>query len=251
MKLQTTSSRLEPYLTTRDMAGLWAHLHRDLEDFGFDRVFYGCSQRRPANGEFTTRDAVIKSSYGREFDEYFVAGRAFLSDITTQWAIDSQGAVSWGLTRRLEARGQLTAAQRSVHERTRAMGIENGYTVSLRNPGTALVSGFGLCAEASLSQRRVDVIWQDHGEEINAAVTAFDVCARALPRFPEDEELSRRQREVLEWAGEGKTIDDIGSILGLHRSTVVKHMQEARERLGVANTLQAVVRAAIQGQVFR
>jgi len=251
MQQRTTSATLEPYLATRDISVLWSQLHSDLEPFGFDRVFYGCSQRRPANGELTKRDAVIKSSYGSDFDDYFVDNRAFLADVTTQWAIDSQGAMSWGLTRRLMSRGQLTAAQRDVHERTRALGILSGYTVSLRKPGTSLVSGFGLCAEAKVSQQKVDLVWQDHGDKIVSSLTAFDTCARALPRCPADEELSARQREVLEWAGEGKTIEDISEILGIHRSTVVKHMYEARDRLGVGNTLQAVVRATIQGQIFK
>lgn len=159
--------------------------------------------------------------------------------------------MSWGVTRRLMSRGQLTSAQRDVHERTRALGILSGYTVSLRNPGTSLVSGFGLCAEKTVSQKRVDVVWQEYGNDIVASLTAFDTCARALPRCPAEEELSDRQREVLQWAGDGKTIEDISDILGIHRSTVVKHMCEARQRLGVGTTLQAVVRATIQGQIFK
>lgn len=71
MQQRTTSTTLEPYLATRDISALWSQLHMDLEAFGFDRVFYGCSQRRPANGELTKRDAVIKSSYGSQFDDYF------------------------------------------------------------------------------------------------------------------------------------------------------------------------------------
>jgi LuxR family transcriptional regulator len=242
---------LEPYLSARDGQALWAILHRDLAQFGFERVFYASTQRRPANGEFTPRDAVIRSSYGKEFDDYFVDGGAFLSDVTTQWALDSVGAVSWGLTRRLSRRGQMTARQQGVHDRSRALGIVNGYTASLRSTGTSLVSGFGLCAEETTTQNRVDDIWRRHGPDILAALTTYDTCARGQPRYPDEEELSTRQREVLEWAGDGKCIDDISTILSLHRSTVVKHMREARERLGVATTLQAVARAALQGQIYR
>ncbi|TCP39608.1 helix-turn-helix transcriptional regulator [Rhodovulum marinum] len=251
MPFRPTTSRLEPYLSARDMPALWAYLHRDLARFGFEKVFYVCTQRRPACGEFTVRDAAIQSSYGTEFDRFFVSGGAFLADVTTQWAINSEGAVSWGLSRRLNARGQLTAKQREVHERSLALGIVNGYTVSLRSPRAALISGFGLCAEEASTQGRVDRTWQAHGDEVLMALSAFDVCARAMPRVPPEEELSPRQREVLEWAGDGKTIEEIAEIMGLHRNTVTKHMQEARERLGVANTLQAVLRAVIQGQIYR
>lgn len=251
MPLRAKSSRLEPYLSARDISTLWAYLHRDLERVGFQKVFYVCTQRRPANGEFTVRDAIVHSSYGAEFDRYFVEGGAYASDITTQWAINSQGAISWSLSRRLNRRGQVTPKQREVHERSLALGIVNGYTVSLRTPRSTLVSGFGLCAGDETTQTRVDRTWLDHGDEVLLALSAFDICARAIPQVRAEEELSKRQREVLEWAGDGKTIDEIADIMDLHRNTVAKHMQEARQRLGVANTVQAVLRAALQGQIYR
>ncbi len=242
---------LQPYLILSDRGLLWSRLHQDLQHFGFDRVFYVGVQRRPANGEFTPRDVDVRSSYGSEFDRFFVDDGGFLSDVTTQWAIHSQGAMSWGATRRLCAKGQMTARQQTVHERSRALNILNGYTVSLRSDGRSLVSGFGLCAERKFTQGKIDSIWQSQSDQIAAVLTAYDICVRALPSFPAQEELSKRQCDVLEWAGEGKAIDDICTILSLHRSTVVKHMREARERLGVATTLQAVARAALQGQIYR
>lgn len=242
---------LQPYLATSDAGLLWSRLHQDLQQFGFDRIFYVGTQRRPANGEFTPRDVSVHSSYGSEFDNFFVNDGGFLSDVTTQWAIHSLGAISWGVTRRLSAKGQMTAKQQSVHERSRALDILSGYTVSLRSDGRSLVSGFGLCAEHKCSQTKIDRIWQREGDQITAILTVYDICLRALPCFPKHEELSKRQCEVLEWAGEGKAIDDISTILSLHRSTVVKHMREARERLGVSTTLQAVARAALQGQIYR
>jgi hypothetical protein len=46
------------------------------------------------------------SSYGAEFDAVFVRDGGFSSDVTTQWALDSEGSVSWPLAARLKARGQ-------------------------------------------------------------------------------------------------------------------------------------------------
>ena len=242
---------LEPYLTARSCDALWSRLHRDLEQYGFERVFHAAAQRRPANGELTVRDAIVRSSYGSEFDSFFINGGGFQSDITTQWALHSVGSVSWGLTSRLNARGQMTSKQRRVHEFSRDLGIVNGYTASLNSLGTSLVSGFGLCGETTSTQSRIDKTWQKAGHEVTSILAAYDTCTRGFSRFPDDEELSIRQREVLEWAGEGKSIDDISTIMSLHRSTVVKHMREARERLGVATTLQAVARAILQGQIYR
>jgi LuxR family transcriptional regulator len=136
----TRATTLEPYLAARAVAALWTQLHRDLEPYGIDRVFHAGARRRPANGELIARDTVVLSSYGADFDAFFVQDGGFSSDVTTQWALDSEGSVSWHLTARLKARGQLTARQLVVHERTQALGVTAGYTVSLRTACTASTS---------------------------------------------------------------------------------------------------------------
>ncbi len=251
MRNLDTGILIETYLGTRGQAGLWHLLHRDLGRHGFDRILFGRARRRTAAGDYARSDAVVLSSYGTDFDTYFVDGGAFHQDITTQWAISSEGAVSWSLTARLAAQGQLTAQQMRVHAKTREMGIVAGYTVSIRGGARALVGGFGLCAESGLRQAKVDRIWDQSGPDIRLRLAAFDVCILGQADVPAAEELTDRQREVLEWAGDGKSIDEISTILSLHRGTVAKHMQDARQRLGVATTLQAVLRAALQGQIYR
>ncbi|MEX3014054.1 helix-turn-helix transcriptional regulator [Gymnodinialimonas hymeniacidonis] len=251
MQLFTPIDHIEPYLTTQDATALWDRLHRDLSNAGFKRVFYAASQRRQANSARSPRDTIVKSSYGAEFDSFFVDGAAFTADVNTQWAIDSQGAVSWDLTRRLKADGQLSAHQIAIHERCLDLGLINGYTISLRNYGSGLITGFGLSADDIVHQKEVDDVWTEHRKLLLCVLSAFDLSTRMLPQVPDGEELTARQREVLAWVGDGKTIDDIAEIMGLHRSTIVKHMREARERLRVTNTLQAVMRATLQGQIYR
>jgi LuxR family transcriptional regulator len=251
MPQSKTGVLIEAYLTTRGQTALWQLLHADLEHFGFERVLYGRAWRRTAGGDYSARDAIVLSSYGKDFDTYFVEGGAFQQDVTTQWALCSEGAVSWNLTARLAAKGQLTPHQMRVHHRTREMGIVSGYTVSVRNGARALVGGFGLCAEPGLRQGKVDRVWDQDGTDIRLRLAAFDVCILDQAEIPPDQELTDRQRDVLEWAGEGKSIGEIASILQLHPGTVAKHMQSARDRLGVATTVQAVLRAGMQGQIYR
>ena len=251
MARNDTVSLVDAYICTRGQDGLWSLLHRDLARHGFDRVFYGRARRRSAAGDYAARDAILLSSYGSAFDSYFVRGGAFQQDVTTQWALSSEGAMSWSLTARLARRGQLTARQMRVHTETREMGIVSGYTVSIRNGSQRLVGGYGLCAEPGLSPSKVDRTWEQAGADIRLRLAAFDVCILNHAEVPSAEELSERQRDVLEWAGDGKSIDEIATILSLHRGTVAKHLHDARTRLGVATTLQAVLRAAYQGQIFR
>jgi LuxR family transcriptional regulator len=62
--------------------------------------------------------------------------------------------------------------------------------------------------------------------------------------------LTRRQRQVLEWVGDGKTTQDIAVLIGLTAATVEKHLRLAREALDVDTTAQAVLKAAFQNQMF-
>ena len=62
--------------------------------------------------------------------------------------------------------------------------------------------------------------------------------------------LTRRQRQVLEWVGDGKTMQDIATIMGLTSATVEKHLRLARAALDVDTTAQAVLKASFQNQIF-
>jgi DNA-binding CsgD family transcriptional regulator len=58
-----------------------------------------------------------------------------------------------------------------------------------------------------------------------------------------DHSLSPREREVLWWAAEGKSAQEIGEILQIAKRTVDEHTQKAIRKLGAANRTQAVATA--------
>lgn len=57
--------------------------------------------------------------------------------------------------------------------------------------------------------------------------------------------LSSREVECLQWLASGKTLSEAAIILGISERTLRYHIGNARERLGVATTVQAVVAAAL------
>ena len=59
-----------------------------------------------------------------------------------------------------------------------------------------------------------------------------------------DTALSRREVECLRWLASGKTLFEAATILGISERTLRFHIANARERLGVATTVQAIVAAA-------
>ena len=55
--------------------------------------------------------------------------------------------------------------------------------------------------------------------------------------------LTRRETEVVRWIAEGKTNEEIGTILGMSRRTVAKHLERTFPKLGVENRTAAAARA--------
>jgi len=59
--------------------------------------------------------------------------------------------------------------------------------------------------------------------------------------------LSEREREVLRWTGEGKTSEEISSILAISKNTVNFHVKNAAQKLGCVNKTASVVTAMTLG----
>ncbi|TIO89593.1 MAG: helix-turn-helix transcriptional regulator, partial [Mesorhizobium sp.] len=59
--------------------------------------------------------------------------------------------------------------------------------------------------------------------------------------------LTPREYECLQWAARGKSAWDIGCILGIKRRTAAYHLENARRKLGLSTTKQAIARLAGSG----
>ena len=100
------------------------------------------------------------------------------------------------------------------------------------------------------TQDDVDAIWEEHGDDIHLMNNIAHLKILTLPYSTPTRSLTKRQREALEWVGDGKTTQDIALLMGLTSATVEKHLRLAREALAVETTAQAVMKAAFQNQMF-
>ncbi|HJV63472.1 MAG TPA: LuxR family transcriptional regulator [Albitalea sp.] len=84
------------------------------------------------------------------------------------------------------------------------------------------------------------------------AAHAVDAALRILlPRVADaqTESPSARELECLRWTMEGKTAWEVGRILGISESTVVRHVNNAARKLNCVNKHQAVVKALRAGLI--
>ena len=238
---------LESLFLADDAQSIWArHLAR-MDSFGFDRCLYGVTRYLTADSFGPAEDFMILGNLPQDFVDGFVGRGLYLDAPMVAWAAENHGAQSWAwATRRAHA---LTQAQRTAMEFGRGHGLTAGYTVSFRDITHRTRGAIGLAARPGLTQTDADAIWAEHGREIVLSCNVMHLRLTGLP-VPLKRRLTRRQREVLEWTGDGKTVQDIAQIMELRPVTVEKHLRLARETLAVETTAQAVLKAWFQNQIF-
>ena len=130
------------------------------------------------------------------------------------------------------------------------MHVTAGYSISFKSISPRAKGAIALTAHPEMTQAEADEVWAAHGDEILVMNNICHLKIMTLPYSAPSRTLTKRQKEALEWVGDGKTTQDIALLMGLTQATVEKHLRLARESLNVETTAQAVLKAALQNQMF-
>ena len=226
---------------------VWALHTSTMAELGFDRLFYGFTQFRTAQSFGNKEDMLVLTNHDQAYVDAYMEDLFFHAPMV-HWATENVGACSWRwMAEHAEA---LTDSERRVVDLNKKYGITAGYTISFREVSVRSKGAIGLTARRGLMQDEADAIWAELGEMIVQMNNVAHLKITNLPFSTARKGLTKRQREVLEWVGDGKTTQDIASIMGLTPATVEKHLRLAREVLDVETTAQAVLKASFQNQIF-
>jgi DNA-binding NarL/FixJ family response regulator len=107
-----------------------------------------------------------------------------------------------------------------------------------------------LLAQGKKTQEIADLLFEDvETIETQIRMIIFDHIAPVAPR-PDfvrkqvrDNELTRREREILTWIRDGKSTYDIASIYGVTPDTVKYHLKRINVKLNASNRAQALAQA--------
>ncbi len=229
---------------------VWDVLTAKMAGYGFDRLFYAYTRFNLGVEHSDPADSLLLSSHSDEYTKRYINERHFSSGPMLRWSFNNTGACSWSWLWELEAADSLTEAERKVLAFNRSFGVLSGYTIGFKSDSARCRAGLGLTARLGLSQDEVDAVWEKSGREILVMCEMTHLKIISLPYCSKRRPLTKRQREVLEWVGEGKTMQDIATIMNLTTATVEKHLRLARQALGVETTAQAVLKASYQDQIF-
>ena len=213
----------------------------------FDRLLYGFTRFRSSRDLGQPDDLLVLSNMESCYVAQFIHGGLYRKAPMVRWASQNAGVCSWRWIQENEA--ALTPEELEVVAFNKRYSVVAGYTISFPEVSTRSRGAIGLCARPGLSQKDIEARWSEDGKVIHMLNNAFHLKATSLP-YTHVNPLTPRQREVLEWVGDGKTMLDIAAILGVTPATVEKHLRLAREALGVETTAQAVLKASYKNQIF-
>ena len=229
---------------------LWSAHTEQMKSYGFDRLIYGFTRFRTQTSLGDPEDFIILTNHSPEYVEGFMASGLYFHAPMLHWALENEGAGSWRLLGEKFDKGRLTPEELKVIESNLTLKVTAGYTISFKSVSARSKGAISLAARVGLNQEEVDEIWEEHGEDIHLINNIAHLKILTLPYSPPNRGLTRRQREALEWVGDGKTTQDIALLMGLTSATVEKHLRLAREALSVETTAQAVMKAALHNQMF-
>jgi LuxR family transcriptional regulator len=248
------TQNLRRYLTfvcnCSSLEELWAAYTQKMAEFGFDRLIYGYTRYKTSRSLGDPDDFVILTNHDKAYIDLFLGQGKYSEAPMLRWALEHVGARSWGLLDDMAAAGELSASAQKMRELSKKIGVKAGYTVSFNSRSPREKGAIGLAARKGLTQVEVDALWEAYGADIALMNNVVHLKVLTMPYAASSRALSARQIEALQWVGDGKTAQDIAILMGLKKATVEKHLRQARERLCVETTAQAVFKAALQNQMF-
>ncbi len=247
--MTTTIQHLDKVTTFTKVEDLWSLHTRKMAEYGFDRLIYGFTRYGSHSSLGNPNDWLILSSQTPEYMRFFIQEGLAYNAPMLRWALENKGACSWRWMMEMERVDNLTPSERRVMEFNKSMDVTAGYTISFLSLSERIKGAIALTAKVGMTQDDVEAIWAEHGQEIMLMNNVMHLKVQTLP-YTGDRRLTKRQKEVLQWVGDGKTTQDIALLLGLTPATVEKHLRLAREALDVDTTAQAVLKAAFYNQMF-
>lgn len=135
---------------------------------------------------------------------------------------------------------------RHLFGEAREFGLRNGVSVPLHGPGMS----WGLMSFASRDLDAMD--FEQRLPDLHLLAHYVHEAARQFLRSKTPTPLpalTKRERECLSWAAEGKTSWEIGQLLNISERTSIFHLQNATHKLGVSGRQAAIARAISLGLI--
>lgn len=236
---------------SRSVGPVWSAATGFFAKLGFGRVNYGYTRFLHEASIGNPDDAVFLTTADADYALRYFSGGLYARTPVFRWAQKNTGTCTWAWVGEAMARGELTADEMAAVKQNLAMGVSAGVTISFPETSTRAKGALGMIADPGLTHADVERIWAARKDEVMAVANMMHLKLVQLPGGSRRRPLTQRQREALEWVADGKTMQDVGLLMGVSPAMVEKHLRLAREALDVETTAQAVAKAALLNMIFQ
>lgn len=238
-KLSAVEHFVDRMESIQSIDDLGSNLAQSARDLGFTYYSY-VTARVLGDDAASTSEPLTYGSYPEAWLSHYKDNNYNYIDPVLAVGKRKRGLFCWGGNRFTEAQ---PSRYRLMLNEARDYGICRGLTMPVHRGGGE--SGY---LSVSLDDRleSFDEVVKHASMQIQLiAHLAHDIAVENFLRLPEKKEirLTAREREVLFWAGEGKTAWETSVILGCSISTARFHVQNALKKLDVSNKFSAFIKA--------
>jgi LuxR family transcriptional regulator len=212
---------------------------------GFARVTYGLTRFRTERSIGDLDDILYLTTADPAYSAFYFRDGFYATTPVYRWLLRNSGATTWRWVAEAYAEGRLAPEESEAVRRNAAFDVVAGVSFAFPDARERTRGALGLTADRGMTHDDVDRIWAAEGPAIRAVAHVLHLKVLSLPATAARRDLTARQAEMLSWVADGKTAQDIATILGLSAAAVEKHLRLAREALGVETTAQAVAKAVL------
>jgi DNA-binding CsgD family transcriptional regulator len=221
---------------------VFATYRQALRDLGYDSVVYSLLTDHASIGKKAGHG--ITGNYPQDWMDYYMKRGYFYKDPIPKHAFTTSAAYTWDHV--VETR-PISKKQRRLMCEAQDARLKSGAAVALYGPNFE-VAGVGLASSVGGVNPSKDMlsIVRALSYQFHIAYSQFDLIT-AEPTQPLY--LTPREREVLSFSAEGKSIPVIGAILSISDNTVNFHLKNIYKKLNVATRQTAVVKGIRLGLI--
>jgi LuxR family transcriptional regulator len=236
------SDYMDKMISSQDTNALWAIYAEAMTALGFDKLIYG-GTRLPQGARLgDIRDAMILHHGPQGYADAYIGEELYLSSPTYEWAVHNSGFASWADAVQ-QFKSSPTPEQMRILQLNAEYGLFAGYVGALSDVVRGMHGVIGISPVGSIDQAATDELWTKVGKQVETLSNLLHLRIASLPFVIQRRPLTSRQKEALHWFAQGKTMQDIATIMGLSSATIEKHLRMARDSLDAQTTAHAVQKA--------
>jgi LuxR family transcriptional activator of conjugal transfer of Ti plasmids len=234
--MDTVFHRFMAELTTQeDLPSVQSLLERSLDYYGFNMFAYLSFMP----GESLDKVLAL-TTYPSSWVSRYCNNRYDRLDPIIARSVSTTLPFSWSVH---AARSGLTRRQRRFFDEADDYGIRHGFTIPIHER-----SGKAATLTVATSDKRSEIEsrLESHQHALHLiAIYLHAWMRRTLPTSDRTLRPMLTQREIacLQWAARGKSAVNIAQILHIRPRTVVFHIENAKQKFGVASLQQAIAQA--------